>query len=228
MTTALESARKIAQERNAAKAAAASAALSKARQMAVSLATEAEAQPTAQDIVSLCDEVGGSVDWFFDCVERCKARIQDCENQERLPGLREQAAELTETIEALRPKVKAAGDEATAKVVSMQSKSAVPTMQYFDESVTAEDFAELRKLNNRKSEIGDVIWLAERDLRQVYVQIRECQKVDASNIDPKHPAPHDFVLPPIQGQPSEPAAVPSNTEVDPFAVADGEAFPVVD
>jgi hypothetical protein len=223
--TALDAARQIASERAQAQAAASSAALTKARQMAVAIATEADEQPTAADIIETVDVLGADVDWFFECVERCKARITDVENQEKLPGLREQAEELTKTIEALKPKGEAAQGEATAKVVSMQSKSAVPTMRYFDESVTAEDFAELRKLETRKREVGHAIWLAQRDLSRLRKEQMRCQKIDESNIDPKHPSPTNFVMPAI-GQ-SQAAAATSKTEVDPFAVADGESFPVV-
>ncbi|WDQ16391.1 hypothetical protein [Rhodopirellula sp. P2] len=230
MTSPLESARQIAAERNAAKAAAESEALAKARQMAVSLATEADGQPTAQDIIEVTDTLGADVDWFFECVERCKARIQDCENQAKLPALREQADELTKTIERLKPKAKAAEDAATAKVESMRSKTGVPTMRFFREDVTAEDFAELRSLINRKSEIGHTIWLAQRDLARVHKEQSRCKKIDAANIDPKHPSPHNFVMPPWTREQIEAAAAAEAKEKaeararDPFAVRDGESF----
>lgn len=228
MTNALESARQIAAQRNAAKATASSAALSKARQMAVAIAIEADQQPTAADIIETVDTLGADVDWFFECVERCKARIKDCENQAKLPALKEQADELAKTIEALRPKAKAAEDAANEKVVSMRERTGVPTMRYFREDVTAEDFAELRKLETRKSEVGHAVWIAERDLSRVHKEQMRCKQIDANNIDAKHPAPHDFKMPPIQGQPSGSPVAPSNTEVDPFSVADGESFPVID
>lgn len=197
MSSSIQTARELAAQRAAKQAAERQELQATVRAMVYAVVTQTD-PPSGDEILSICDRLGGSVDWFDRACENCKRRLDQVAGENQVPDLQAKADALEATATKLADEFEAYKDVALAAFRKVRNPGD-RTFSPWRNDATAEEFAAYRETALKHMELGHQHWLAARDAAELRKQIAVLEKIDRQLIDHScgQPPGKDFALPPL-------------------------------